>query len=156
MFSLLLNGVASFRNYTIKQLDDSKLWIRKDVEGNDFRLGLQGFRTLSIIWNPKRNTKDHNVSETGSVSLLRWGGGGRHIMCWVCQKANLNHWTRLALSNGPNRVGVSHPLPEDRNRSSFWNTVFFHVFLLEYQTINKAQKPCNPECYIPSSEPFRI
>jgi hypothetical protein len=27
---------------------------------------------------------------------------------------------------------------------------------LEYQTMDKVQKPSNPECYTPSSEPFRI
>jgi hypothetical protein len=34
---------------------------------------------------------------------------------------------RLALSNGPNRVGVSPPSLEDRNRSSFRNVVFFRI-----------------------------
>jgi hypothetical protein len=34
---------------------------------------------------------------------------------------------RLALYNGPSRVGVSHPPPEDRNRSSFRNVVFFNI-----------------------------
>jgi hypothetical protein len=33
-------------------------------------------------------------------------------------------WMRLALSKGPNKVGVSLPSPEARNRSSFWNSVF--------------------------------
>jgi hypothetical protein len=32
-------------------------------------------------------------------------------------------WLSLALSDGPNRVGVSLPSPEDRNRSSFRNIV---------------------------------
>jgi hypothetical protein len=27
---------------------------------------------------------------------------------------------------------------------------------LEYQTMDKVRKPSNPECYTPSSEPFRI
>jgi hypothetical protein len=27
---------------------------------------------------------------------------------------------------------------------------------LEYRTMNKVQKPSNPECYTPSSETFRI
>jgi hypothetical protein len=29
-----------------------------------------------------KNTKEHNVSETGSVSVLGWGSG-RHVPCWV-------------------------------------------------------------------------
>jgi hypothetical protein len=46
---------------------------------------------------------------------------------------------RLALSNGPNRVGVSHPPPEDRNRSSFWYVVF-----LGYRTMGKSKNPAIP------------
>jgi hypothetical protein len=38
------------------------------------------------------------------------------------ERANLN-LLFLALSEGPNRVGVSLPLPEDRKRSSFRNAV---------------------------------
>jgi hypothetical protein len=34
-------------------------------------------------------------------------------------------WLNLALSKGPSRVGVSLPSPEDGNRSSFRNAVFF-------------------------------
>jgi hypothetical protein len=30
------------------------------------------------------NIRKHNVSETGSVSVLRLGGGGgRHLLCWA-------------------------------------------------------------------------
>lgn len=32
-------------------------------------------------------------------------------------------WLRLAISNGLNRVGVSHPSPEDTNRSIFQNVL---------------------------------
>jgi hypothetical protein len=35
-----------------------------------------------------------------------------------------DQWLRLALSKGPNRVGVFPPSPEGRNRSSFQNVVF--------------------------------
>jgi hypothetical protein len=36
------------------------------------------------------DTRKHNVSETGSVSVLRWGGGGTYIVGSL--RANLNHW----------------------------------------------------------------
>jgi hypothetical protein len=36
----------------------------------------------------------------------------------------LTQWLRLALSKGPNRVGVFPPSPEDGNRSSLLNVVF--------------------------------
>jgi hypothetical protein len=31
-----------------------------------------------------------------------------------------------------------------------------YVMLLEYRTMDKVPNPSNPECYTPSSEPFRI
>jgi hypothetical protein len=40
--------------------------------------GLLGFWTLSIVRYSKK-TEEHNVSETGSVSILRWGGR-RHLL----------------------------------------------------------------------------
>jgi hypothetical protein len=49
---------------------------------------------------------------------------------------------RLGVSNGPKRVGVSHPSPEGGNRYSFRNIMF-----LEYGTMDKDQKPSNPECH---------
>jgi hypothetical protein len=94
-----------------------------------------------------KNTGEHNVSETGSVYVLRWGRE-TSTQLGPLERANLNHWTtyfhllflvsglcmiyhnfyrtsligiavviltqvvhwlRLALSNGPNRVGVSPP-----------------------------------------------
>jgi hypothetical protein len=42
--------------------------------GKLYALWLLGFWTLSIVHTTK-NTKQHKVSETGSVSFLRWGGG---------------------------------------------------------------------------------
>jgi hypothetical protein len=44
------------------------------------------------------------------------------------RSANLNHWTRLALSKGPNTVGVSLPSPEDGNRYNLGNVVLFCIF----------------------------
>jgi hypothetical protein len=46
------------------------------------------------------NTRGHNVSETGSVSVLRWRG--RHLLCWTS----------------------SAPISQDWNRSYFENFVF--------------------------------
>jgi hypothetical protein len=42
--------------------------------------GIIGFLALSII----RYSKEHNVSETRSASILR-RGGGRHLLCWFRQ-----------------------------------------------------------------------
>jgi hypothetical protein len=44
-------------------------------------LGITGF--MDFVHTPEfQITIEHNVSETGSVSILRWGGG-RHLHCWV-------------------------------------------------------------------------
>jgi hypothetical protein len=37
--------------------------------------------------------KDHNVSETGSVSVLRWMGQGRPTQLGPSERASLNHKT---------------------------------------------------------------
>jgi hypothetical protein len=83
---------------------------------------------LSIV----RCSKEHNISETGSV---QWSPPP-------------SQWYRVSLSNGPNSVGVSHPTPEDGNRSSFRNVVLFNVllsFLLAFAPksyMNSSSTPC--------------
>jgi hypothetical protein len=37
------------------------------------------------------NTTKHNVSESESVSVLRWGGGGIPIQLGPLERAYLNH-----------------------------------------------------------------
>jgi hypothetical protein len=44
-------------------------------------LGLRSFWTLFIA----QYSEEHNVLETGSVSVVR-SGGGRHLRCWIRQK----------------------------------------------------------------------
>jgi hypothetical protein len=66
---------------------------------NEWKLRITGF--LDFV---------HNVSETGSVSVLRCGGE--------------NTLLGPLGSQGPNRVGIFPPSPEDGNRSSFRNVVF--------------------------------
>jgi hypothetical protein len=49
-------------------------------------------------------TREHNISETGSVSILMWGG---HTYSVGSLKAWVVQWLRSAPSKRPNRVGVS-------------------------------------------------
>jgi hypothetical protein len=56
--------------------------------------------------------------------------------------------------NGPNRVGV-FPLTWGRKQTQIPKPCVL-LWFLEYRTMDKVQKPSNPECYTPSSEPFRI
>jgi hypothetical protein len=51
-------------------------------------------------------TRKHSISETGSVSVLRWGGKTPTLL-GPLERANLKQ--SLALSKGPNRVGVFPP-----------------------------------------------
>jgi hypothetical protein len=55
------------------------------------RSELLSFWTLSIVQYSKK-IKEHNVSETGSVSVLR-SGGGTPSQLGLLETANLNHWT---------------------------------------------------------------
>jgi hypothetical protein len=57
----------------------------------------------------------------------------------------------LALSNLPNRVCISHRLPEDGVSETSRSVVFFRI-----PDIAQTPKPSNPEFYTSSSEPFRI
>jgi hypothetical protein len=76
---------------------------------------------------------------------------------WLNGCVNLTgvvQWLRLALSKGPNWVGVFFPpSPEDEKRSSFRNVVFA---LPRTRTMEKVQQPSNSVCYTPSSESFKI
>jgi hypothetical protein len=56
-------------------------------------LGL--FWTLSIVWYGEDKKKNHNVSETGFVSVLRWMGQDKPTQLGPLERASLNHWTGL-------------------------------------------------------------
>jgi hypothetical protein len=43
------------------------------------------------------NTRKHDVSETGCVSVLRWGGGETPTLLGPLERAKGNHWTGLIL-----------------------------------------------------------
>jgi hypothetical protein len=103
-----------------------------------------------ILKNTQKNT-----TFRGLYLFTSSGGCRRHLHCRSvrkCRRQSLDS-LRLAISDGPNRVGASHRSPEDRNRSRFRNLVLFCVFL-EYQTMGEVQEPSNPECYAPSPKPF--
>jgi hypothetical protein len=74
----------------------------------------------SFIWVRYKKWINNSI-----VSEIRINGVTCSYSCcyitWVIQ------WLRLALSKGPNRVGIPLPSPEDRNTSSFQNTVFSSI-----------------------------
>jgi hypothetical protein len=61
---------------------------------------INGF--LNLLHHPEEDKK-HDISETGSVSILRWG----ETPTLLGPSERVVQWLRLTLSKGPNRVGVS-------------------------------------------------
>jgi hypothetical protein len=59
-----------------------------------------GLYPSSCMWN----TKDHNVSETGSVSVLRWIGQNKPTQLGPLERASLNHWTNPGQSQSQSYV----------------------------------------------------
>jgi hypothetical protein len=78
-------------------------------------------------------TKNHNVSETGSVSVLRWMGQDRPTQVGPLERASLDHMDY---------------------RSSLRKVVIFcHI----YQTMDKVQnKPYSSVQHTSSSESFKV
>jgi hypothetical protein len=56
--------------------------------------------------------KFHNVSETGSVSVLRWMGQDKPTQLGPLERASLNHWTMDRVQNKPNS-SVQHTLSSE-------------------------------------------
>jgi hypothetical protein len=64
---------------------------------NLYCLEILDFRTLSIVQVLKDKTKkEHDVSETGSVSVLRWGK--KPTLWGPLERASLNHWSENPIS----------------------------------------------------------
>jgi hypothetical protein len=58
------------------------------------RLRITGF--VDFVQRPEfytHKTRKHNVSETGSISVFRRGGGGGDNLLGPLERANINHWT---------------------------------------------------------------
>jgi hypothetical protein len=67
---------------------------------------------LDFAHHPELKTRKNSILESGSVSVLR----EREEDTYSAESLITD---RLALSKGPNRVGLLLPSPEDGNRSSF-------------------------------------
>jgi hypothetical protein len=113
---------------------------------NVLQTELLDFWTFSIVRYSRKHK--HDVSEIGSVSVLRWKGEKTPTQLGPLERANLNHWIK-----GPNSVGVFFPFTWGRKHPLSETSCFYS---LEYRTMEKVQKPSNSVCYRPPSEPFRI
>jgi hypothetical protein len=56
----------------------------------------------------KWKTKDHNVSVTGSVSVLRWMGQDKPIQLGPLEKASLNQSIYFSTCTPPTLIHFSH------------------------------------------------
>jgi hypothetical protein len=112
-----------------------KTWMDVTALG-DFGAGRSKVKSkhsgLLSVWSllVVQYSTEHNVSETRSVSVFRWGGG-RHLLCWIrCKELT-------SFTGG--------------NTSGFRNAVFFRI-----PDDGQSPKPSNSEFYTTSLEPFRI
>jgi hypothetical protein len=73
--------------------------------------------TLEITESPSGVPNNYKTLCFGNwIYLHPQVKGRRHLLCWVPLKVMVQ-WLRLALSKGPNRVGVFLPSLEEGNRS---------------------------------------
>jgi hypothetical protein len=82
---------------------------------------------MAKMWNEVTNVVPWTASSRVS---WRWCMTLGIMGFWtssVIRYSKAHCWVRIALSNGPNRASVSHPSPEEGNRSSFRNVVFFRI-----------------------------
>jgi hypothetical protein len=95
---------------------------------------LLGFWTLSIV----RYCKEH-------LRTQRFGNR-------ICFRPQVRGWETPTLLGPLERANLNHS-PHLRKET---DPVSETLCSLEYRTVDKVQKPSNPECHTPSSEPFRI
>jgi hypothetical protein len=99
------------------------------------------FQSFGIL-----ETEDDSTSETGSVSVPKWGGETLTVFSPL-EKPNFNHSTKY---------NCLHSRPHLRMETNPVSETLHSLVLLEYWTTAKVQRPSNPECYTPSSGPFSI
>jgi hypothetical protein len=137
--SLLLHvdmNIYKAQSQTVRRVNSKGFW-RRCMTQNCWVIGL--FPSSRILENRK-----HDVSETGSVSVLRWRGENTRTQLGPLERADLNvQWFRLGLSKGPNWVGVFSPLTWGRNHIEFPKRRVFYS--LEYRTMENVQNPRNSE-----------
>jgi predicted O-linked N-acetylglucosamine transferase (SPINDLY family) len=110
----IVRDSANIRNSRMEKTSQRRAQKRKIVTNSAKfleSLDLQNFVYRPVFYI----TRKHSVLETGFCFRLRVRGG-RHLLCCVPWK-ELTSIAVLALSNRPNRVGVSLPSPEDSDRS---------------------------------------
>jgi hypothetical protein len=90
-------------------------------------------------------TRKHDVSETGSVSVIGYGEEDTYSVVSLrkCQRQSLDTMAQQSRCLPPHTWG--------RKQSQFPKRCF-----LQHLTMDKVQKPSNSKYYTPSSEPFRI
>jgi hypothetical protein len=116
------NGTS---NVTTMTLVESKWFWQWCVTQNHRFMGSVHHPELYITW-------EHNISETGSVSILRLGEGDNYSVGSLTIK--------VRSPKGLGSVGIYLLSPEERNRPSLWNTVFS-----SYLEMDKVHKPSGSE-----------
>jgi hypothetical protein len=142
MFSDVLNGETLWTegecnwygvfgiSHEGRQLESITFW---RVLTMVYNTELLGFWTLSIV----RYSRKIGDTTFRKLDLFPSSGKGGKTPTQLSPLERVQ-WLILALSKGPNWVGVFPPLPEDGNRSSFRNVV--SSIFLEYRTMEKVTK----------------
>jgi hypothetical protein len=91
---------------------------------------------------------------------MLWSWPLDHTIKLICElhgyeilKCYKVQWLWLALSKGPNRVGV--PLTWGRKQIQFPKRRVFIFKFFRIRTMDEVRKPFNSMCYTPSSEPYK-
>jgi hypothetical protein len=97
-------------------------------------------------------TRKHNVSEIGSVSILRSGWGEEPVQLGPLERAksSILTWGRKPIKF-PKRCVFLFLEYRKTNKVQKPTTAEYYT-----RTMNKVQKPTTAEYYTPSLEPFRI
>jgi hypothetical protein len=146
---------------TVYLLDGNKIWIRFPAKGRD----------IHLVWGVNPDSEDNPASYLTSVRVKRPGREANHypqssveiknirnynstrrfyrVLTMVCNTQN--YWVfglcpSLALSKGPNRVGVSPHLRTETDPVSE-TSCFSSNYVFRIRTMDKVRKPSNSVCY---------
>jgi hypothetical protein len=87
---------------------------------------------------------DLNWNSVGKLLCASYSAKNRiQMVLMMVYNTETHQWLRLALSKGPNKVGVPLSSPEGGKSSSFRNVVFSGY--LQFRTMDKVLKPSDSE-----------
>jgi hypothetical protein len=136
--TILWNEECAYCIASMSELEKGLSRLKKVCDDGLQRSELLGLWTSSILRYSEK--LENTVLRKYGLFLSSGEGGKTPVLLGPLERANRVQCLRLALSKGPNRVGVS-PSPEDENRPNFRSVVFSSFS--EHRTMNKVKKASN-------------